>query len=102
MRLLEGLVDPGSSATILSFDLFREIGWKASIPRKALWIPEVILRDYPFPYLLWWIWSFCLQGRSLSVPVYLNSIGCIQTSIKKIVMHTDASIDGLGAVLKQE
>ena len=33
---VEGMVDPGSSATIMSFNLFRTIGQKAGIPKEAL------------------------------------------------------------------
>ena len=33
---VEGMVDPGSSATIISFNLFRTIGQKAGIPKEAL------------------------------------------------------------------
>ena len=72
---VEGLVDPGSSATIL-FDLFREIGRKASIPCEALTLPEVTLRDYsrrPIPIFAVVDLEFCLQGRSVTVPVYLRS-----------------------------
>ena len=31
---VKGLVDPGSSATIMSFELFKEVGTKAAIPVK--------------------------------------------------------------------
>ena len=30
---MKGLVDPGSSATIMSFELFKEVGAKVAIPR---------------------------------------------------------------------
>ena len=76
---VEGLVDPGSSATILSFDLFRKIGRKATIPCEALMLPEVTLRDYsrrPIPIFAVVDLEFCVQGRSVTVPVYLrNDLG---------------------------
>lgn len=39
-------VDPGSSATIMSFKLFQTIGTKAAIPWEALQRPGMMLRDY--------------------------------------------------------
>ena len=73
---VEGLVDPGLLATILSFDLFREIRRKVSIPCEALTLPEVTLHDYsrrPIPIFAVVDLEFCLQGRSVTVPVYLRS-----------------------------
>ena len=43
---VEALVDTGSSATILSFELFKQIGHKANVPASALSPPDVVLRDY--------------------------------------------------------
>ena len=40
---VKGLVDPGSSVTIMSFELFKEVGAKAAIPREALKKPDVTL-----------------------------------------------------------
>ena len=42
----EPVVNTGSSATILSFKLFKRIGKKANIPVTALSAPDVVLRDY--------------------------------------------------------
>ena len=42
----EGLVDSGSSATILSFQLFKQIGRQAKIPSSALQKPDHPPRDY--------------------------------------------------------
>ena len=56
---VEAMVDPGSSATIMSFELFRKIGARAKIPVEALRRPDVVLRDYsqrPVP-----IWA-CVDG----------------------------------------
>ncbi len=40
---VEALVDPGSSASIMSFETFQWIGPKAGIERQ---IPDVVLRNY--------------------------------------------------------
>ena len=34
---VDGMVDPGSSATIISFDLFKKVGREACIPSNADW-----------------------------------------------------------------
>ena len=44
--LVEALVDPGSAATIMSYDLFQKIGKKAQIPATMLTKPTVTLKDY--------------------------------------------------------
>ena len=44
--LVEALVDPGSAATIMSYDLFQCIGRKAHIPSAVLSKPIVTLQDY--------------------------------------------------------
>ena len=44
--LVEALVDPGSAATIMSYDLFQKIGKKAQIPATMLSKPTVTLKDY--------------------------------------------------------
>ena len=64
------------SVTILSFDLFNEIGQKASIPCEALKVSELTIRHYsrrPIPIFVVMDLEFCLQGRSVTVPVYLRS-----------------------------
>lgn len=43
---VHALVDPGSSATIISFQLFCKIGQAAHIPASALQKPDILLRDY--------------------------------------------------------
>ena len=40
------MVDTGSSATILSWDVFQAIGRKAQVPVSALYKPEVTPDDY--------------------------------------------------------
>ena len=42
---VDGIIDPGSSATIISFDLFKKVGGKARIPSSTLEVPHVTLRD---------------------------------------------------------
>ena len=41
---VQALVDPGSSATIMSFNLFQKIGKAAHIPVSALRKPDIALR----------------------------------------------------------
>ena len=43
---VDGMIDPGSSATIISFDLFKKVGGKARIPSRALEVPHVTLTHY--------------------------------------------------------
>ena len=42
---MDGMIDPGSSATIISFDLFKKVGGKAHIPSRALEVPHVGLQS---------------------------------------------------------
>ena len=115
---VEGLVDPGSSATILSFDLFRKIGRKATIPCEALMLPEVTLRDYsrrPIPIFAVVDLELCVQGRSVTVPVYLrNDLGrvsepCLLSTNVVILLglmvpgpgvHVGSSVMGQGGVVR--
>ena len=43
---VEAMVDPGSSATIISFNQFKKIGQQARIPSEELLLPDITLRDY--------------------------------------------------------
>ena len=43
---IKAMVDTGSSATILSWEVFQAIGRKTKVPVSALYKPEVTLRDY--------------------------------------------------------
>ena len=73
---VEALVDPGSSATILSFDMFRKIGKAAGIPGEALKIPEVVLRDYsqrPIPIGVQVELTFEWKGKTVRTTVYILS-----------------------------
>ena len=69
-------MDPGSSATIMLFELFKKVGTKAGIPREALQKPRVMLRDYsrrPIPVFAEVNLEFSYQGQRVTVPVYLRS-----------------------------
>ena len=73
---VDALVDPGSSATIMLFELFKKVGPKAGIPREALQKPRVMLRDYsrrPIPVFAEVNLEFSYQGQRVTVPVYLHS-----------------------------
>ena len=73
---VESLVDPGSSATIMSFELFKKIGAKAGIPREALQKPNITLRDYsrrPIPIFAKVDLEFSYQDKQIITAVYLRS-----------------------------
>ena len=72
------MVDKGSSATILSFDLFKRIGKKANIPVSALSAPDVVLRDYnqrPIPIGAKVELELSFNGKSVVVPVSVQGSG---------------------------
>jgi len=73
---VNALVDPGSTATIMSFKLFRTISTKVGIPRSALQRPDVTLRDYSkraIPIFAKVDMEISLQGKRITVLVYLRS-----------------------------
>lgn len=73
---VEAMVDPGSSATIISFDLFKKVGHEAGIPKEALKPPDLVLRDYsqrPIPIGAKVNVTFEWQGRFVEATVYLRS-----------------------------
>ena len=75
---VRGMVDTGSSATVVSFELFSKIGKRANIPTTALSKPDVVLRDYnrrPIPVGAKVDLSFRYQGKSVVAPVYLRAGG---------------------------
>ena len=43
---VKGLIDTGSEATIISFELFKKIGKTANIPSSSLSPTDLILQDY--------------------------------------------------------
>ena len=72
------MVDTGSSATILSFELFKKIGKSANIPVTALSEPDIVLRDYsqrPIPVGEKVELTFRFEGRSVTAPVYIRASG---------------------------
>lgn len=72
----EAMIDPGSSATILSFQLFKQIGKQARIPSTALRKPDRPLRDYSqrlIPIGAQVDLTFSWQGKTVRSPVYLRS-----------------------------
>ena len=73
---VEAMVDPGSSVTIMSFELFRKIGARAKVPVEALKQPDVVLRDYsqrPVPIGACVDLELEWQGKSVTTMVYLRS-----------------------------
>ena len=73
---VNAMVDTGSSATILSFELFKRIGKNANIPVTALSRPDIVLRDYnkrPIPVGAKVELTFQFGGRSVTAPVYVRS-----------------------------
>lgn len=73
---VEGMVDPGSSATIISFALLQEIGKQAQIPSEALKLPDIVLRDYsqnPISVGAQVSLVFRWQDRTVTTPVYVRS-----------------------------
>ena len=75
---VKAMVDTGSSATVLSFELFSKIGKNAKIPATALSKPDVVLRDYnrrPIPVGAKVDLTFRYCGKSVVAPVYVRAGG---------------------------
>ena len=73
---VKALVDSGSSATVMPFDLYRGIAKKAGIASDALTKPDVILRDYnrrPIRIGAKVTMKLEFGDKSISTPVYLRS-----------------------------
>lgn len=73
---MDGMIDPGLSATIISFDLFKKVGGKAHIPSRALEVPHVTLRDYsqnPIPIGAQVNLTFRWGDKTFTTPVYIRS-----------------------------
>ena len=71
---VRALVDPGSSATIMSFNLFQKIGKAAHIPASALQKPDVALRDYSQNSIAIGACvhlAISFQDLSITTPVYI-------------------------------
>ena len=74
--LVDCMIDLGSSATIISFDLSKEIRGKARISSSELKMPDVTLRDYshnPIPIGAQVSLTFKWRDRSVTTPVYVRS-----------------------------
>ena len=69
------MVDTGSSATILSFELFKKIGKSANIPVTALSKPDVVLRDYNKRPVAKVELTVRFEDRSVTTPVYIRASG---------------------------
>jgi len=75
------LVDSGSSATIISYNVFEKIGKAAKIPASELHQPNVILRDYSqrtIPVGASVNLTVSFQGHSVTVPVYIRPVDTSQ------------------------
>ena len=75
---VEGMVDPGSSATIILFNLFQTIGQKAGIPKEAVKPLDsgLVLRDYsqrPIPIGACVEMTFEWGSKSVASTVFLCS-----------------------------
>ena len=75
---VEAMVDTGSSATIISFPLFKRLGKSAGVPAAALNRPDVILRDYngrPIPVGAKVELMFRYNDQVVTAPVYIKCDG---------------------------
>ena len=78
---VRGLVDSGSSATIISYNVFQKFGQTAKIPASELQQPDVILRDYSqrtIPVGASVKLTVSFQGQSITVPVYIQPVDISQ------------------------
>ena len=73
---VEALVDPGSSASIMSTELLKQIGPKAGISKDDLRPPDIVLRNYSRNQItisgrvdLEFTW----RGKTVKSPVYVRS-----------------------------
>ena len=73
---VEALVDPGSAATLISFNLFKQIGRKANIPSSVMSKPAVLPRDYnqcTIPVGASVDLTISFNGQKVVAPVYICS-----------------------------
>ena len=90
---VEAMVDTGSSATIMSFDLFKKIGRKAGIAKNALSQPDVTLRDYsqrPIPVGAKVDLEVEFNGKKMTATVYLRGSG--STESESLLLGTNVVI----------
>ena len=75
-EVVDALVDPGSSASIMSFETFRRIGPKAGIGKDDHRLPDVVLRNYsrqPIAVGALVDLEISWQGKTVTSPVYVRS-----------------------------
>ena len=80
---VETMVDTGLSTTILSFELFKQIGQKANIPISAPSPPDVILWDYnqcAIPVGAKVDLELFFNGKSVIAPVYMQGTGSAESA----------------------
>ena len=78
---IRGFVDSGSSATIISYNVFEKIGKAAKIPASELHQTNMILRDYSqctIPVGTAVNLTVSFQGHSITVPVYIQPVDTSQ------------------------
>ena len=90
---VEAMVDPGSSATIISFERFKKIGQQARIPSEELLLPDITLQDYnqrPIPIGACTKRSRAPQTRVSPIPtvarqVYLSVSSCCTLGKQRLI-----------------
>ena len=73
---VKGLIDTGSGATIISFEIFKKIGKTANIPSSSLYPVDLILRDYnrnPIPMGAQVDMEISWKEKCITVPVHIRS-----------------------------
>ena len=73
---VEALLDTGSSASIISFSMFKELGRKAGMTADVLAKPDMVLRDYnhhPIPIAAMAEVEIEFQERHLTTMLYIHS-----------------------------
>ena len=73
---VKGLIDTGSGATIISFEMFKKIGKTANIPSSSLYPVDLILRDYnrnPISLGARIDMEISWREKSMTVPVHIRS-----------------------------
>ena len=90
---VEAMLDPGSSATIIPYRLFKEIGKQAHLPSKALQPPDVTLRDYnqgPIRVGARVELTFTWKDKAVTTPAYIRS---------ELAGHNDSCLLGTNVIV---
>ena len=77
--VVTSMVDPGSSATIISYEKFCEIGKQAGIPAGNLDRPDLVLRDYnqqAIPVGARVNLNFRWKDKTVTAPAYIRAERC--------------------------